>query len=247
MPSWPCGLAAAAPGCAGADRRAGAAAVRARCAQRAALGGQRFAVQNRINLLVQLALSVLLFVLWRTGWLQPESALGLQLAAHVLWIVAARSVPAETTVAPPSSDLPLSPPPPDASASDFAGARAGHRAAQLCRRAPRSLLLRIDIYLIEKLVPPAVMAHELGPLSGRVRVAELVLFVPSTLNAVLFAKGRGRRRCRAVYPAERQAFAVAGDLGLGVHGLVGQPLLVLVFGARFAGSFAPVCGCSWAA
>lgn len=204
-------------------------------------GGQRFAVQNRINLLVQLALSVLLFVLWRTGWLQPESALGLQLAAHVLWIVAARSVPPET-VAPPSSDLPLSPPPPDASASDL---QARVRAIGL-----RSyvgvlldlLLLRIDIYLIEKLVPQAVMAHELGLYQAGVRVAELVLFVPSTLNAVLFAKAAAAEDVALCTLRSAKLSLWLGILALACMWLVGQPLLVLVFGARFAGSFAP---CLW--
>ncbi len=204
-------------------------------------GGQRFAVQNRINLLVQLALSVLLFVLWRAGWLQPESALGLQLAAYVLWIVAARSVPAET-VAPPSPDPTLSSPPPDVSRGDL---QARVRAIGL-----RSyvgvlldlLLLRIDIYLIEKLVPPAVMAHELGLYQAGVRVAELVLFVPSTLNAVLFAKAAAAEDVALCTLRSAKLSLWLGLLALACMWLVGQPLLVLVFGARFAGSFAP---CLW--
>jgi O-antigen/teichoic acid export membrane protein len=104
------------------------------------------------------------------------------------------------------------------------------------------LLLRIDIYLIEKLVPAAVMAHELGLYQAGVRVAELVLFVPSTLNAVLFAKAAARENVAAATLRAAKLSLWLGLLALAAMWLVGQPLLVLFFGARFAGSFAP---CLW--
>lgn len=204
-------------------------------------GGQRFAAQNRINLTVQLALSVFLLGLWHQGWLQPLTALALQLLAHALWIGAA-SYAATTTVASSSLDRTDDARETDSLASDVLA-----RARAIGRRSYVGvlldlLLLRIDIYLIEKLVPAAVMAHELGLYQAGVRIAELVLFVPSTLNAVLFAKAAAREN---VALSTLRSAKLALWLGLVVWAamwLVGQPLLVLFFGARFAGSFAP---CLW--
>lgn len=207
-------------------------------------GGQRFSAQNRINLTVQLVLAALLLLLWRWGWLQPVTALGLQICAHGLWIVAARlAASASATAVTPQGIDPAPPSQPAQGAADDGPARA--RALGL-----RSyvgvlldlLLLRIDIYLIEKLVPAAVMAHELGLYQAGVRVAELVLFVPSTLNAVLFAKAAARENVAAATLRAAKLSLWLGLLALAAMWLIGQPLLVLFFGARFAGSFAP---CLW--
>lgn len=206
-------------------------------------GGQRFSAQNRINLTVQLVLAALLLLLWRWGWLQPVTALGLQICAHGLWIVAARLAAASATAVTPQGIDSAPPSQPVQGAADDGPARA--RALGL-----RSyvgvlldlLVLRIDIYLIEKLVPAAVMAHELGLYQAGVRVAELVLFVPSTLNAVLFAKAAARENVAAATLRAAKLSLWLGLLALAAMWLVGQPLLVLFFGARFAGSFAP---CLW--
>ncbi len=205
-------------------------------------GGQRFAAQNRINLGVQLALSLGLLGLWGLGLLRPLTALGLQLGAHGLWIVAARRAAADLAR---SSVSPM----PVASADQVTPA-ADDPAARVRAIGRRSyvgvlldlLLLRIDIYLIEKLLPAAAMAQQLGLYQAGVRVAELVLFVPSTLNAVLFAKAAAREPVALTTLRSAKLSLWLGLLALLGMWLVGQPLLVLFFGARFAGSFTP---CLW--
>jgi len=104
------------------------------------------------------------------------------------------------------------------------------------------LLLRIDVYLIQNLLPAASMERDLGLYQAGVRVAELALMLPGTLNALLFAKAAAAEEvaltalCSAKFSLWLGLFALVG------MALLGQPLLVLFFGARFAGSFWPCLG-----
>ncbi len=113
---------------------------------------------------------------------------------------------------------------------------------------PDMLLLRIDVYLIEVLLPPLLMRRELGLYQAGVRVAELVLMLPGTLNAVLFAKAAAKEDV-----AEQALLSAKLGLYLGLCScigmfFVGKPLLILFYGARFSGSFLPcllvLLGCS---
>lgn len=216
-------------------------------------GGQRFAAQNRINGGVQLLLSGLLVVLWCLGVLRTETALLLQLGSHLLWIaassVASQHVQRAHVTGPPASQTDV-----DTGsqrvvrvASDESDEDAAARARRIGLRSYVGvlldlLLLRIDVYLIERLVPAATMAHDLGLYQAGVRIAELILFVPSTLNAVLFAKAAAREQVASATLCAAKLALWIGALSLLGMWLVGQPLLVLFFGARFAGSFVP---CLW--
>jgi O-antigen/teichoic acid export membrane protein len=212
-------------------------------------GGQRFAAQNRINGGVQIALGAALLVLWFLGLLRAETALLLQLASHILWIVLSRlAFWAAARLPVPTAPLPLlAVEEPAATAAEQLARSVAQRARQIGLRSYIGvlldlLLLRIDVYLIERLVPASAMAHELGLYQAGVRIAELILFVPSTLNAVLFAKAAARE---AVVLSTLRAAKLAlwlGVVALVGMWLVGQPLLVLIFGARFSGSFVP---CLW--
>lgn len=104
---------------------------------------------------------------------------------------------------------------------------------------PDMLLLRIDVYLIELLLPKQSMEHDLGLYQAGVRVAELLLMLPGTLNAVLFAKAAAREDVadKALWSAKLCLYlGLLGCLGMLV---IGKPLLVLFYGQRFAGSFVP--------
>lgn len=213
-------------------------------------GGQRFAAQNRINGAVQILLSSALLILWRLGVLNTDSALLLQLAAHLLWIAASQAAFAKQSPAVPS-DIETGSAGLASSATDEANKPDHDGAAQRARRIGlRSyigvlldlLLLRIDVYLIERLVPAASMTHDLGLYQAGVRIAELVLFVPSTLNAVLFAKAAAREDVTRVTLRAAKLALWLGGIALLAMFLIGQPLLVLFFGARFSGSFVP---CLW--
>ena len=206
-------------------------------------GGQRFAAQNRINGAVQLVLSLTLTGLWLAGALRVEVALLLQLGSHLLWIAgsfwASRSPAATASANATASSNPASTEEP---ADDIA-----QRARRIGLRSYIGvlldlLLLRIDVYLIERLVPVATMTHELGLYQAGVRIGELILFVPSTLNAILFAKAAAREDVAlSTLRGAKLSLWIGLSALLGMW-LVGQPLLVLFFGARFAGSFVP---CLW--
>ena len=104
---------------------------------------------------------------------------------------------------------------------------------------PDLLLLRIDVYLIQRLLPVELADQQLGIYQAGVRVAELLLLVPSTLNTVLFAKAAAREDIAQVALRGARLALWLGILACLGMGLLGQPLLMLFYGARFAGSFAP--------
>lgn len=214
-------------------------------------GGQRFAAQNRINVAVQLLLSIALATLWAQGALSAAAALGLQLCGHAVWIAGARWA-ARQIVEPSLASIATGA---DADLGERAGGgpadgESDDAAARARRMGLRNyvgvllelLLFRIDVYLIEKLLPAARMASDLGLYQAGVRIAELVLLVPSTLNAVLFAKAAAREQVAAATVRSAKLALWVGLAALAGMALCGRPLLVLFFGARFGGSFAP---CLW--
>lgn len=211
-------------------------------------GGQRFTAQNRINAGVQVLLSVALLLLWSSDVLKAETALLLQLGSHVLWTLA--STWASTAISPAAAARRSEPVRGQLAPSTEPTIPIEDPAIRARRIGLRSylgvlldlLLLRIDVYLIERLVPAATMAHDLGLYQAGVRIAELILFVPSTLNAVLFAKAAAREDVARVTLRGAKLSLWIGALAVAGMWLIGQPLLVLFFGARFAGSFLP---CLW--
>lgn len=199
-------------------------------------GAQRFAVQNRLSVLVQLGLAAALATLVWLGRLSPMSAVALQLAANLSWTLAALFWPI------PDANPLASPTPPGSELTPLRGAawRIGLR--NYLSQLLDLLLLRIDVYLIQHLTPALTMERDLGIYQAAVRIAELLLMVPSTLNAVLFAKAAAREDVALMALRSAKLALWIGLFGLAGMALVGQPLLVLFFGVRFAGSFAP---CLW--
>lgn len=200
-------------------------------------GAQRFAVQNRLSLLVQLVLASALLVHVLLGRLSPMQAVALQLAANLLWTLGALLWPRPDAIPAPDPSAPV--------ASELSPLR--RTAWRIGLRNYLSqlldlLLLRIDVYLIQHLTPAATMERDLGIYQAAVRVAELLLMVPSTLNAVLFAKAAAREDVALMALRSAKLALWIGLFGLAAMALIGQPLLVLFFGSRFAGSFAP---CLW--
>jgi O-antigen/teichoic acid export membrane protein len=106
---------------------------------------------------------------------------------------------------------------------------------------PDILLMRIDVYLIQRLLHKDAR-QQLGLYQAGVRIAELVLMVPGTLNAVLFAKAAARENLTQATLFGAKMSLYLGLLCLLGMALFGQPLLIAFYGARFAGSFAP---CLW--
>lgn len=193
-------------------------------------GGQRFAVQNRLSVLVQLLLTVALGAAVLLGQLTAMAAVALQVSANLLWTAGALLWPAGGQT-PPSEAASLS-------ALRRSAWRIGLR--NYLSQLLDLLLLRVDVYLIQHLVPAATMERDLGIYQAAVRVAELLLMVPSTLNAVLFAKAAAREEDVPTMALRSAKLAVwVGLCGLAGMALVGQPLLVAFFGRRFSGSFAP--------
>lgn len=196
-------------------------------------GGQRFSVQNRVNVLVQLALLFGIASLVLSHGLGPESAVALQLAGNLLWITGAWRA-----ARPAQADPDASPQPEDGLLRRARAIGMRNYFSQLLDL----LLLRIDVYLIQNLLPAASMERDLGLYQAGVRVAELALMLPGTLNALLFAKAAAAEEvaltalCSAKFSLWLGLFALVG------MALLGQPLLVLFFGARFAGSFWPCLG-----
>lgn len=101
------------------------------------------------------------------------------------------------------------------------------------------LLMRVDVKLMEALLPAQTGSSELGLYQVGVRLAEMVLMAPSALNAVLFAKAAAQEDLRMVTVAGAKLSLYLGLACLLGMALVGQPFLTLVYGARFSGSFVP--------
>jgi O-antigen/teichoic acid export membrane protein len=200
-------------------------------------GSQRFFTQNRLNLVVQVVLCGAIATLYLKHWLAPEFAVLLQILCNLLWTVAAMAAPRQPREAP-------APPAPDPGDSEH---HLGRRVLTIGLRNYLSLLLdllllRIDVYLIQELSPHATMEHDLGLYLLGVRVAELLLMLPGTLNALLFAKAAAREDVALVTLRSAKLSVWLGLFGLLGMAAVGQPLLVVFFGPRFAGSFVP---CLW--
>ena len=203
-------------------------------------GAQAFGTQNRLNLGLSLGQLAAVAGLWLLQALTPERAVLLQVLGNAAltavsggWLVALlRGLPARR--APFSEDPELAP-----------RARAiGLR--NFLHILPDMLLLRIDVYLIQGLLAAqagrAAAEQQLGLYQAGVRVAELVLMLPGTLNTVLFAKAAARERIEEKTVAGAQLSLCLGLLCLAGMLLLGRPLLVLFYGARFAGSLVP---CLW--
>lgn len=197
-------------------------------------GDQRFSTQNRVNLLVQGLLCAGLCTLLFFDRVSPEAALALQLGSHLLWTFGA------VLLRPPSpkSDAPMHD-------DDLRGLE--RRAFSVGFRNYLSLLidllvLRIDVYLIQTLLPVAQRDSSLGLYQAGVRVAELVLMLPGTLNALLFAKAAAKEDIAEAALHSAKLSLWVGLLALLGMWLVGQPLLIVFFGVRFGGAFAP---CLW--
>lgn len=198
-------------------------------------GGQHFAAQNRLNLGLAVALLVATVGLYARALLTPASALGLAALSQILlgaasglwlwrWQRRAPAVRATADTTLPARTL-----------------RIGSR--NFLHILPDLLLLRIDVYLIQRLLPGTSMKAELGLYQAGVRVAELLLLVPGTLNTVLFAKAAARDDSEAAIARmtlrSAQLALQLGLLACVAMALLGQPLLVAFYGARFAGSFLP--------
>ncbi len=206
-------------------------------------GQQRFWTQNYLNLLVQLVLCAGLCALiyWGKGRLATESAFLLQVIGNLLFALFAAL----------GFRLLLTSSPSDAGAEiEVSQSFLNRRAWNIGGRNYLSLLidlllLRIDVYLIQELAPQATREHDLGLYQAGVRVAELLLMLPGTLNTLLFAKAAAQKDTAAVAEATLHSAKLAVWIGciafLGMAA-VGQPLLVWFFGSRFGGSFVP---CLW--
>lgn len=203
-------------------------------------GGQHFTAQNRLNLGLAVGQLAAVAALFQLAVLTPTSALALQAGSQLVLSAAAGLWLWRWQLAQPPGGAPppLEPDPSRAAPSLSSRAlRIGGR--NFLHILPDLLLLRIDVYLIQRLLPAAHMEQDLGIYQAGVRVAELLLLVPGTLNTVLFAKAAAREDIARVTLLGAK---LALLLGLGAcvgMALVGQPLLVAFYGQRFAGSFLP--------
>lgn len=205
-------------------------------------GGQHFTAQNRLNLGLAVGQLAALSLLTLRALLTPTSALALHAASQALLAAAAglwlRRWQRQQQQQ-PIAELPR--PRPDEPRNDGSLAlralRIGGR--NFLHILPDLLLLRIDVYLIQRLLPAGRMEQELGIYQAGVRVAELLLLVPGTLNTVLFAKAAAREDIARVTLLGAKLALWLGILACALLALCGQPLLVAFYGQRFAGSFLP--------
>ena len=198
-------------------------------------GGQRFSAQNRLGLLLSIAQLGAVVVLFVIGELVVPSALLLQ--ALSLWGLCLAFGWRLKTWLSQQTESSLGTPKSVNSPSLLHLYKVSLR--NFFHILPDMLLLRIDVYLIELLLPKQSMEHDLGLYQAGVRVAELLLMLPGTLNAVLFAKAAAREDV-----ADKALWSAKLCLYLGLLGcvgmlVIGKPLLVLFYGQRFAGSFVP--------
>jgi O-antigen/teichoic acid export membrane protein len=215
---------------------AGAAAQYLRDTHNALLwGGQQFSTQNRLNLGLTVGQLVATAALWATGRLTPTAALGLH-ASSQLALALAYALGLRDRLAPqPAAPAPETP---------WLSVEQRRRLWQVSLRnflhiLPDWLLFRIDIYLIQELVSAAQRQRDLGLYQAGVRIAELLLLVPSTLNTVLFAKAAAREDVGKSALASAKLGLLLGLAACAGMALLGRPLIVLLFGARYGGSFAP--------
>lgn len=215
-------------------------------------GGQRFGTQNRLSLILSLLQLASVAGLFLCQKLAVETALTVQ--ALSLWGLclaflfrlridqkeSAESIPKHQTE---TADI-------QSQCNHFPSSKRLYAVSlrNFFHILPDMLLLRIDVYLIELLLPPLTMRKELGLYQAGVRVAELVLMLPGTLNAVLFAKAAAKEDI-----GEQALLSAKLGLYLGLCScagmfFVGKPLLLLFYGERFGGSFLPcllvLLGCS---
>lgn len=203
-------------------------------------GGQRFSAQNRLSLLLTIAQLVAVVVLFALHRLGVVSALLIQALSlwsfSLLFLWRLRAWMSQSAQAPEAGQAPTL-----------------RRLYAISLRnflhiLPDMLLFRIDVYLMQWLLPTGSMEHDLGLYQAGVRVAELLLMLPGTLNAVLFAKAAAQEDVAEQALLGAKLGLYLGLLGCGAMLIVGKPLLVLFYGARFAGSFVPcllvLLGCS---
>lgn len=194
-------------------------------------GGQRFSAQNRLSLALSVSQLTAVVVLFWIEKIAVESALALQ--AISLWGLCVAFVWRLRGWLSEQTEQAAEPPTPSVKRLYQVSLR------NFLHILPDMLLLRMDVYLIELLLPRQSMEHDLGLYQAGVRVAELLLMLPGTLNAVLFAKAAAREEV-----SEKALLGAKLGLYLGLLGclgmlLVGKPLLILFYGSRFAGSFVP--------
>lgn len=199
-------------------------------------GGQHFAAQNRLNLGLAVGQLATVAALFQLAVLTPTSAVALQAVSQLLLSAAAGLWLWRWQLAQPAS-APSPPPDPAAESLSRRALRIGGR--NFLHILPDLLLLRIDVYLIQRLLPAAHMEQDLGIYQAGVRVAELLLLVPGTLNTVLFAKAAAREDIARVTLLGAKLALLLGLIACVGMALVGQPLLVAFYGQRFAGSFLP--------
>lgn len=194
-------------------------------------GGQQFSTQNELNLLLTIGQLVAMAALWKLRLLTPLAALTLhgisQLVLAAAYALGLRS----RIAAAPGPATPLD-------------AEQHQRLWQISRRnflhiLPDWLLFRIDIYLIQELVDASQRQRDLGLYQAGVRIAEVLLLVPSTLNTVLFAKAAAREDVEKSALLSAKLGLTLGLIACAGMALCGRPLLVLLFGSRYATSFLP--------
>lgn len=200
-------------------------------------GGQHFAAQNRLNLGLAVGQLAAVAALFQLAVLTPTSALSLQAGSQLVLSAAAGLWLWRWQLAqPPAGAPPLAVDP----AAESLASRALHIGGRnFLHILPDLLLLRIDVYLIQRLLPAAHMEQDLGIYQAGVRVAELLLLVPGTLNTVLFAKAAAREDIARVTLLGAKLALLLGLVACVGMALVGQPLLIAFYGQRFAGSFLP--------
>lgn len=194
------------------------------------LGSQEFRAQNVQALFISVFQLAICLGLYAAGLISPRTALCIQLCSHiVLCLMAvhalrrvARRTPRDDTPEPGLTRRALT-----------IGTR------NFMHVLPDLLLMRIDVYLLQGLLAQHAAAGQLGLYQAGVRIAEMVLMVPSALNAVLFAKAAAREDLTTITVAGAKLSLLLGFCCLLGMAVVGQPLLLLFYGPRFAGSFLP--------
>jgi O-antigen/teichoic acid export membrane protein len=207
-------------------------------------GGQHFAAQNRLNLGLAVGQLLALGALFLLAVLSPTSALALHLVSQLVLSAAAALWLWRWQLAQPSQVDRSAEPAESATPADESAATLSLQALRIGGRnflhiLPDLLLLRIDVYLIQRLIPASHMEQDLGIYQAGVRVAELLLLVPGTLNTILFAKAAAREDIARVTLLGAKLALQLGIVAWVGMALVGQPLLIAFYGARFAGSFLP--------
>lgn len=205
-------------------------------------GGQHFTAQNQLNLGLAIGQLAGLGAMAGLAALTPTRALGIHAASQAVLAAAAalwlwRWQRGQATNPAPA-------PPFDPAGAEPATQSLAVRALRIGGRnflhiLPDLLLLRIDVYLIQRLLPAGQMEQNLGIYQAGVRVAELLLLVPGTLNTVLFAKAAAREDIAQVSLLGAKLALWLGLLACVLMAACGQPLLVAFYGERFAGSFLP--------